>query len=141
MLSRDKSFESFNNWTGFHLAGACTRLELEMDRPLLWCACRHHVYELVAKAVWKATFPGESVCPGEKILKDVGEWSKKTNFRRDFTAADRPALGGGNVDLADCIADFHQLSEACRKQGKSSFQRGDYEELMELMEVKYAIHF
>ena len=118
------------------MTGACTRLELAIDRPLLWCACRHHVYELVAKAVWNAIFPEKSVCPGEKVIKDVQEWSTKTDWRRDFTAADRPDLGGGDVDLDDCISDFRDLSAACRKAGKSSFQRGDYEELMELMEVR-----
>lgn len=54
---------------------------------------------------------------------------------RTFTAADRPDGVGGNDAFKDCIEDIRLLSEATRASGKSSFQRGDYEELMELLEV------
>ena len=123
-------------------AGACTRLELALERPVLWCACRHHIYELVAKAVWNACFPGPSVCPGEKIIQDFHSWWMKTDaVPRDFTAEDRPDLLGEDNPFEDCIDDLRHLSQATRAAGKSSFQRGDYEELMELLEVNLQITF
>ena len=81
-------------------------------------------------------FPGHSVCPGEKIIQDFHSWwSKAESVPRDFTAKDRPDLIDDS--FKDCIEDLRLLSEATRAAGKSSFQRGDYEELMELMEVKF----
>ena len=111
-------------------------MELALGRPVLWCACRHHIYELVSKAAWRGVFPGKSVCPGEKIIQDFQSWWAKTDgIPRDFTAADRPILVGEKNPFKDCIDDFRRLSESTRAAGKSSFQRGDYEELMELLEV------
>ena len=106
------------------VAGACTRLEMALDRPVLWCGCRHHIYELVAKDAWKAVFPEKHTCPGENLIQD-------------YVAADRPELFGADNPLKDCIEDFRRLSEATRSGGKSVFPRGDYEEFMELLEVWY----
>jgi hypothetical protein len=46
--------------------GACFYLEMWLDRPILWTACRHHIYELhvnwVVKAIWGSTKePGVSL--------------------------------------------------------------------------------
>ena len=40
------SFDTTAGNTG-HLNGACTLLEKQMGRDLLWLACRHHVMELI----------------------------------------------------------------------------------------------
>ena len=89
-------------------AGACTRLEMAFGSPRLWCACRHHIFELVAKAVFNVAFPGHSVCPGEKIIQDFSSWwSRAENVPRDFTASDWP----DHVDDAfkDSIEEFRWL--------------------------------
>ena len=109
---------------------------MAFDEPMLWCAGRHHIYELVAKAVWGAVFPGPSVCPGEKLIQDFSAWwSKTTTFPRDFTAEDRPFLIEDEGLFDDCLDDLSKLSKAARANG-NSFQRGDYDEPMELFEVK-----
>ena len=109
---------------------------MECDHPLLWCACRHHIFELIAKAVWKVMFPGDSVCPGEKLIQDFHKWWNGTaSFPRHFTASDRPFLVEDGGLFADAIEDLRRLSSATRAAGKSSFQRGDYDELLELFEV------
>jgi hypothetical protein len=108
---------------------------MELGRPLLWCACRHHVYNLIAKGVWSSVFPEKSVCPGEKLCKDFHDWwTKADSIPRKFTAADRPKLFGKDDPFADCIADLKRLSSSLRSSGKS-LQRGDYDELLELCEV------
>ena len=33
------------------MQGACKWIEREFHRPLLWLACRHHVFEVVLQAV------------------------------------------------------------------------------------------
>ena len=98
------------------------------------------MYELVAKAVWAAVFPGPSTCPGEKLIQDFhGWWTKSLSFPRDFSAKDRPFLLDDQGLFEDCLADLSKLSEAARAKGKSSFQRGDYDELLELFEVKMIV--
>lgn len=121
----------------FLCTGACSRLEMEFNRPLLWCACRHHIYELIAKGAWSAVFTGKSVCPGEKLCKDFhGWWAKAEVVPRHITAADRPNLFDKDDPLfVECVADLKRVSVAARSEGKS-FQRGDYDELLELCEVQ-----
>jgi len=45
-------FDTTSTNTGCH-KGCCTLLEQKerLGKELLWCACRHHVYELVLEAV------------------------------------------------------------------------------------------
>ena len=110
---------------------------MAVDRPLLWFACRHHIIELYAKAVWSAAFPGKSQCPGELLIKQFYDWWEKTDdVRTTFEAKDCPTLLGGKHPLDDCIADLKELCATVRARGKSSFPRGDYEELFDLLEVK-----
>ena len=110
---------------------------MALDRPVLWCGCRHHIYELVAKDAWKAVFPEKHTCPGENLIQDYAAFWKKTDIPQDFVVADHPELFGADNPLKDCIEDFRRLSEATRSGGKSVFPRGDYEEFMELLEVWY----
>ena len=39
------------------LNGACVLLEKKLDRDLLYLPCRHHIYELVLKAVFEKKLP------------------------------------------------------------------------------------
>ena len=113
---------------------------MALGSPRLWCACRHHIYELIAKAVWGIAFPGHSVCPGEKIIQDFHSWwTGCDSVSRKFTAEDRPNGIGDENPLKDCIDDLRLLSQSTRTTGKSAFQRGDYEELMELLEVEFDV--
>ena len=122
------------------LSGACSCLEMACDRVLLWCACRHHVYELMAKAAWNAVFPGKSVCPGEKLIQEFATWwSKADSIPRRRSASDRPNLLKGVKGFEDCLQDFKNLSAAMGANGKSSFPRDDYGEMMELFEVKSCV--
>ena len=83
------------------VTGACTRLEMALDRPLLWLACRHHIIELYAKAVWSAAMPAsQGVCPGELLCKQFHAWWEKAdNVKTTFDAADRPTLLDGKHPL------------------------------------------
>lgn len=60
-------FDTTATNTGIH-NGACTILEEEFfKRKLLWLACRHHVPELVIKAVWQRLF-GKSSSPSNQTF-------------------------------------------------------------------------
>ena len=96
--------------------------------------------ELIAKAAFGSVFTGKSVCPGEKICKDFSDWWAKTeSFPKTFTAADRPLLFSEDDDpFDDCLADLAHLSATARTGGKD-FQRGDYDEMLELCEVMISL--
>ena len=60
-------FDTTSTNTGVH-NGACTILEAEfIKRKLLWLACRHHIPELILKAVWKRLF-GPSSSPSNQTF-------------------------------------------------------------------------
>lgn len=46
------SFDTTASNTGL-IQGACTRIEREFGRTLLWLACRHHTHELILKGVFE----------------------------------------------------------------------------------------
>ncbi|CAH0561738.1 unnamed protein product [Brassicogethes aeneus] len=46
------SFDTTASNTGL-IQGACTRIEREFGRTLLWLACRHHTHELIIKGVFE----------------------------------------------------------------------------------------
>ena len=135
------SFDKTASNTGL-VKGACTRLEMAFGRPVLWCACHHHIYELIAKAVWAAVFPEKSVCPGEKLCKDFSEWWEKAeSIPLHFKAANRPTLFGDKNLFEDCLEDLQKLSITARNEGKT-FHRIDYDEMLELCEViLYSLNF
>ena len=47
--------------------GAATLIESEIDSKILYLACRHHIYELLLKAVWEFIF-GPSVSPNNTVI-------------------------------------------------------------------------
>ena len=54
--------------------GACHYLELYVDSPVLWTACRHHVYELHIKKVTEVV-TGQTKDPGVEIFRRLkSQW-------------------------------------------------------------------
>ena len=35
-----------------HVTAACICMQEKLQRPLLWCACRHHIGEIMLSRVW-----------------------------------------------------------------------------------------
>ena len=105
---------------------------MALGRPLLWCACRHHILELIAKFAFGSVFTEKSTCPGERICNELSNWwEKQESVPRDFSAENRPQLFCDDDPFDDCLDDLGQLSATARTGGKK-FQRGDYDELLEL---------
>ncbi|XP_044591942.1 uncharacterized protein LOC123270072 [Cotesia glomerata] len=40
--------------------GTCSRLEQMLKKPLLYSACRHHIYELILRSVVEVVWPGSN---------------------------------------------------------------------------------
>jgi len=68
-------FDTTSSNTGIHV-GACTLLEQELGKSVLYLACRHHVHEIVLSHVYKTCF-GTSSGPEIKLFERFrNEWSK-----------------------------------------------------------------
>ena len=48
-------YDTTSSNTGIH-RGACTRIEVYLDKKIFWFGCRHHVPELIAGASWYRMF-------------------------------------------------------------------------------------
>ena len=69
------SFDTTAANTG-RLNGACTLLELKMQKQLLWLACRHHVLEVVCGDVFKSIF-GATSAPSVPLFRRFQEYWRK----------------------------------------------------------------
>ncbi|KAK3910427.1 Carbamoyl-phosphate synthase large chain [Frankliniella fusca] len=117
-------FDTTSTNTGCH-KGACKLLEdkKRLGEEILWCACRHHVFELVLEAVGTVLL-GESKDPRLPFfgkLADTWEKIDKTKFR---TAA--------SIRKLKCIPETDQIITFCENQLQVHHPRGDYKELCEL---------
>ena len=115
-------FDTTASNTGEH-SGACTLLEEALGHDLLYLACRHHVYEIVAEKALTAMKIAPSTGPDIAIFRHFKE---KWNFIDQSifeTAAD-------SIEIADFkghIIDF-STSNLARYH-----PRDDYKELLELV--------
>ena len=67
-------FDTTSSNTGGEI-GACKLLEDHLDKPILWLACRHHIYELHIKHVVEAV-TGVTKDPGVKLFRRLkSEWN------------------------------------------------------------------
>lgn len=62
------SFDTTASNTGL-IQGACTRIESEFGRTLLWLACRHHTHELILKGVFEGCCDKPSSGPDIQIFR------------------------------------------------------------------------
>ena len=79
---------SFN--TGF--IGACTIIEQNLDRNLIWIACRHHVFEVMLSTIFMTAF-GSSGGP------EVGIFNR---FQKQWPAINKEVFTIGNEELYNC---------------------------------------
>ena len=70
------SFDTTASNTGGH-SGACTLLEEALGHDLLFLACRHHVYEIVAEKAFTAMKIAPSTGPDIAIFR---RFKEKWNF-------------------------------------------------------------
>jgi len=120
------SFDTTAANTG-RLNGACTLLELKMQKKLLWLACRHHVLEVVCGDVFKALF-GATSAPFIPLFRRFQEYWPKIDQAAYEPYMDH-RLSNELQSLRNDAIDFytHVLQ---REPG--AIPREDYRELLEL---------
>lgn len=115
-------FDTTSANTG-HLTAACISIQDKLQRQLLWCACRHHVGEVILTHVWDALKIETSKSPDVSIF---------TRLRDNFSSM--TSNDTSNLKSSPEIDSTHHIRQFCKaKLEGQSFSRGDYRELLELV--------
>lgn len=103
--------------------GACVLLERLLERKLLYLPCRHHILEIILRAVFEKKLPGTSG-PSVAIFKRFQDFWPQIK-QRDFSTG---------MEEREVIQIFEHDKCALIEYLKSltNFARGDYKELAEL---------
>ena len=118
-------FDTTSSNTGSQTA-ACVTLQNQLNRPLLWYACRHHVGEVVLTHVWNALNVEVSKNPEINLF---------IRFKENFSAITYQ----NKEDLA--FPELHhsllerksEIIDLCKYYQNQTFCRGDYKELISLV--------
>lgn len=118
-------FDTTSSNTG-RINGACVLLEQLLGRDLLYLACRHHVLELIAGAVFNKIMPSSSA-PDIllfKRFKDSWEFIDQNNFKDALT----DDVAADNIKgIREEMIEFITVKLTTERQ-----PRDDYREVMEL---------
>lgn len=104
--------------------GACVLLEQKLGREMLIFACRHHVYELVLKAVFEAKISQVTTSPDIPLFKKFRENWKNIDPEKIQSCTEK--LSYFNVSEIDKLLEFY------RTELTKEIARDDYRELIEL---------
>ena len=120
------SFDTTAANTG-RLNGACTLLELKMQKKLLWLACRHHVLEVVCGDVFKSVF-GAMSAPSVPLFRRFQEQWPMIDQTTYEPCTDHRLSKELESDRNDAIDFFTNML----LRESDSIPREDYRELLEL---------
>lgn len=121
------SFDTTASNTG-RLKGACVLLEQKIGRDLLYLACRHHIMEIILKAVFDLKMGG-TTCTGPPIFKRFqDQWEKihKEKFLPGTKDTKLRKILKNESDKVKEFCVFQLTSLDCQP-------REDYKELLELV--------
>lgn len=119
------SFDTTASNTG-EKSGACLYLQERMGRKLMNLACRHHIYELVLRAVFELKFSKSS----------ASEVPIFERFAKAWIGIDQNSYISGLHDeyirskITDAECD--EIKNFCRQKLTESQSRNDYKEFLEL---------
>ena len=109
-----------------HLTAGCICIQEKLGRALLWCACRHHVGELILSKVWNTLDVEVSRNKDVTIfLKFRDAFSQLDVTNCDFPKTDDDFLN----EQKDVVVELLRIiKESCRE----TVVRADYRELLDL---------
>lgn len=108
--------------------GCAVLIEKDINRSLLWLACRHHVYEVHMKNIWQ-DLSGKTVGPDEQLFKRFqSEWNNFSHDLNDLKVFEWPL--DKNSNIWNQASEVISWGEQCID--RDTFPREDYRELLEL---------
>lgn len=123
-LVRGLVFDTTSSNTGLNI-GACTIMERNLDRNLIWIACRHHVFEVMLSTIFTTAF-GTSGGPEVGIFK---------RFQKQWPAINKEVFTIGSEEFYNCDFFLKLREEMVVYYGeaiKCQQPRDDYLELLHL---------
>ena len=121
---RSLTFDTTASNTGAHV-GTCKRVEEWLGHPVMWFGCRHHVPELMAKAVWYTLFD-EDLGPTNKFFDFV-----KNSWDEIDTSLPVTVLDGDLFNKQEALEFYREILSRRNKRNELTV-RDDYRELVEL---------
>ena len=122
-------FDTTNSNSGEH-SGACRYLEIWIDSPVLWLACRRHVAELHVGTATKEIC-GETKEPGMSLFRRLRDhWYSLQPDMKDLLLLDISSLTPELKKEAKSVLEWAQA-----ELKKGTFPRADYREFLELVVV------
>lgn len=105
--------------------GACTLIEQRLNREVIIFACRHHIYELVLKAVFEIKVTQVTTSPDIPLFKKLQDNWKHINTKKVQLYRDKLSTYIADSEIEDLLAFYKAklTDETLRK---------DYRELVEL---------
>ena len=108
--------------------GACMHLELYVGHPVLWSACRHHVYELYIKKVTDVVM-GDTESPGVPLFKRMEkEWYDLEIDYDNLRVFDYSSVPDWMAEEARKVKEWGE-----KMLETKSWVREDYREFLQLM--------
>ena len=122
-------FDTISSNTGVY-RGAVTLLELELNRKIIWAACRHHIPELEIRNVWSMLF-GDNYGPDYKHFVDFKDvWSNlNLNGTIKYLVARSPWLKEQKQKVIKFLSNILTHIDSSKELISS---RGDYRQMAEL---------
>ena len=119
-------FDTTSSNTGADI-GACRCLEVWLDKPVLWLACRHHVHELHLKRFVQA-ITGQTKDPGVALFRRLkSEWYTIEIDYTNLNKFDYSSVPVWMQEEAKLV-----LAWAKKELDKKTWPRADYQELLKL---------
>ena len=119
-------FDTTSSNTGAEI-GACKLVEDWLERPILWCGCRHHVYELHLKRLVQQV-TGTTTDPGVPLFRRLkSQWYTIDIDYTNLSLLDTSSLPDWMQQEASSV-----LTWADREMMKNTWPRADYKELLTL---------
>ena len=114
-------FDTTSSNTG-HVTAACISIQEKLDRPLFWCASRHHIGEILLSHLWEDLKLETSKGPKISIF---------TRFQVNFKIL--TSKDPSNYCFAPNSPENTNIIIMCQRVLSNQNMRGDYKELAQLI--------
>lgn len=107
-------------------SGVCLRLEMMLDKPLLYLACRHHVFEILLQAVFSTVLIEQPKGPEFTLFQSFRNmWPQIDKTKYTTAVSDHTILQGTESWCVDVI-------QFCQNLLREKQPRDDYKEFLQL---------
>ena len=118
-------FDTTSSNTGVN-KGATVRLQKLLNRPIFFLGCRHHVSELIIKALWYAIFEAD-LSPDCKFFATIKEEWASLDTSSEVSITTLPVDTPGRIESLE----FYRKVLTSRNKRDEMMVRDDYREIAE----------